>query len=118
LPAFPSQDERGRSAGCDRSISQRDAGGPPLFSGDYQIMKKVIKNISVACPSCNARVDFSSRPSLGEIVVCGNCDENLMVISLKPLEVDWPVLDEDGDWSDDDFDDYEFSSKGGRGRRS
>jgi lysine biosynthesis protein LysW len=68
------------------------------------------------CPMCGATVQVSEKKKLGDIVFCDQCDAELEIVSLKPIELDWPLddydaEDEDGwddeDDDDDDFDDYE-----------
>jgi lysine biosynthesis protein LysW len=67
------------------------------------------------CPMCGAEVKVATSAKLGAIVICGECDTELEVVSLKPLELDWPLdeMDDDEDYDDfelqdeDDLDDFE-----------
>jgi len=64
------------------------------------------KTLVAECPSCAARLHFNVRPKLGDIVVCYECEENLEVVRLNPIKLDWSLLDDD-DWADtDDYDDH------------
>ena len=44
---------------------------------------------------------------VGRQVTCANCDSELEVVWLDPLELDWPMLDLDDEEEDDDFDEDE-----------
>ena len=75
----------------------------------------VNSNISVGtCPGCGAKIRFHNRISLGEFVTCEECGDELEVVNVKPLKLDWayadPLDDDDYDYSEDDFyfDDDEF----------
>ena len=72
------------------------------------------------CPMCGAIVKVPSDSKLGDMVYCDQCDAELEVINLKPLELDWPLddyeeeydyddedgyYDDDEDYDDDDYDD-------------
>lgn len=59
------------------------------------------------CPMCGADVKVATSAKLGAIIVCGECDAELEVVSLKPLELDWPldVLEDDDDYDEFDLDD-------------
>jgi lysine biosynthesis protein LysW len=59
------------------------------------------------CPSCAALIHFNTRPRLGDIVVCYECEENLEVVRLDPIKLDWSLLDDDESWADMDIDEYE-----------
>lgn len=58
------------------------------------------------CPGCGARIRFQNV-ELGEFVVCEECGDELEIVQLKPLKLDWaysePYKGDDGD--DGDFDD-------------
>lgn len=51
----------------------------------------------VTCPGCDDELYIGGEPRLGQKVVCGECDARLEVVSLDPLEVDFPSEDDDGD---------------------
>ena len=65
------------------------------------------------CPFCKEAINLGKSAKEGDIVVCKACEAELEIVSLKPVELDWPLedFDEDGDdfddddWDDDDFDD-------------
>lgn len=59
------------------------------------------------CPMCSADVTIPKNAKLGTLVICGECEAELEVVSLKPLELDWPLDDLDED-DEDDFDDLEL----------
>jgi alpha-aminoadipate carrier protein LysW len=63
------------------------------------------------CPYCGARVALSKSARISAIVFCDECDAELEVLSLNPVELDSP-LEGDDDYSysyeyedEDDFDD-------------
>lgn len=62
---------------------------------------------NVSCPMCGAKVSVPTNAKEGDIVYCDACDAELEVVSLKPLELDWPLddYDEDEDYDYDDYDD-------------
>lgn len=65
---------------------------------------------SVKCPMCGANVTVASNAKEGDLVYCDACDAELEVVSVKPLELDWPLDDYeeyDDDYDDDDDDDYD-----------
>ncbi len=69
-------------------------------------MNRSTKTLVAECPSCAVRLHFNVRPKLGDIVVCYECEENLEVVRLNPIKLDWSLLDDD-DWADtDDYDDH------------
>jgi lysine biosynthesis protein LysW len=63
------------------------------------------------CPQCEAKVEFSTTPKLGQKVTCRSCGEKLEVFELDPIELDYEFGDDDDDddddYDDDDDDDYE-----------
>lgn len=61
---------------------------------------------SAACPACGAQVTLSNQTKIGQRVICGSCCEKLEVTWLEPIELDYPLDDDDSDDADDDmFDD-------------
>ena len=54
-----------------------------------------------ACPDCDADVVFTKAPYLGQKKTCPECQSELEVIGLTPLELDWAY--EYDDYDDDDF---------------
>jgi lysine biosynthesis protein LysW len=57
------------------------------------------------CPSCGNNVIVGSNPRLGQLFKCQSCSSELEVVSLDPVELDWPY-DED-EFDDDEELDYE-----------
>ena len=64
--------------------------------------------MSGICPFCKEAVEIKPTAKEGDIIVCAACESELEIVSLKPLELDWPLDDyyEDDDYDDDD-DDYD-----------
>ena len=58
----------------------------------------------VECISCGTEINFSAQPKMGALVTCRDCDAQLEVVWLDPVELDWPY-DEDEFDDDDDYDD-------------
>ncbi len=63
------------------------------------------------CPMCGANVSVASNAKEGDLVYCDACDAELEIVSLKPLELDWP-LDDYEEFEEDDYfeeeEDYEY----------
>ncbi|MBN2045839.1 MAG: hypothetical protein JW757_12515 [Anaerolineales bacterium] len=61
------------------------------------------------CPFCKEAVELKKTAKEGDLVVCKACGTELEIVSLKPVELDWPLddydEDEDYDYEDDDYDD-------------
>ena len=47
------------------------------------------------CPQCGYEISVGSQPHVGQQVVCPSCGSELEVVWLDPLELDWPLLDDD-----------------------
>ncbi len=59
---------------------------------------------TVLCPNCDAELEVRN-PKLGAKLDCPECEEQLEVISVDPIDVDYPYDDDwDDDW-DEDWDD-------------
>ena len=57
------------------------------------------------CPACEAEIEIEDHDvSLEETVRCPECDEELTVTNLSPVELEL-VSDEDEDEDDDSYDD-------------
>lgn len=54
-----------------------------------------------ACPECEAEIHVDEDVDKGELIHCDECDTNLEVVGLDPIELDLAPDDE----GDDDFDD-------------
>ena len=65
------------------------------------------------CPDCEEAINFKAKPKLGQRFACPNCDSELEVINLSPLEIDWaydePEVDREDDWEEEEWseDDWE-----------
>ena len=56
----------------------------------------------IFCPNCDEEFNVW-KPKLGASVKCSECGTDLEVISVDPLEVDFPLdPTDDGDWDDDE----------------
>lgn len=51
------------------------------------------------CVDCGERIYLGRRPWVGQPAFCNRCGADLEVISLNPLELDWPdnLVDDDGE---------------------
>jgi alpha-aminoadipate carrier protein LysW len=60
---------------------------------------------AVYCPECDARISLNPHATLGQKLVCPECEADLEVISVDPVELDWAYdwsWDEDEEDEDDD----------------
>lgn len=57
------------------------------------------------CPMCNSDVSIPTNAKEGDLVFCDSCDAELEVVSLRPLELDWPLDEYD---YDSDYEEYEY----------
>jgi len=53
------------------------------------------------CPQCETDVSVGSHPTIGKIVRCDGCGAELEIVWLDPIELDWPIIDDDSDEIDD-----------------
>ena len=51
---------------------------------------KTKSSIKTRCFVCGEPVQFEKYPKLGEIITCLYCGENLEVVQIEPIVVDWP----------------------------
>lgn len=69
------------------------------------------------CPGCGANIRLREPVRLGEFLICDECGDELEIISVSPVRLDWAFeepFDEDDedfdeqfmDYDDDDDDDY------------
>lgn len=60
------------------------------------------------CPACEQDITVN-RPEEGQKITCPKCGDELEVVGVNPLELDWHYeddeWDDDDDWDDDDWDD-------------
>jgi len=61
----------------------------------------------VECISCGSEIRFSKEPSMGALVTCSDCDAQLEVVWLDPIELDWPFDEDDYDEDEDNYYDDE-----------
>lgn len=59
------------------------------------------------CPQCGNEVPVGAQPKLGKIVECKECGAELEIVWLDPLELDWPLDEDEYDEEDEDLDDFE-----------
>ena len=60
---------------------------------------------SAECPQCGNEVSVGSQPRIGKLVKCKGCGAELEVVWLDPLELDWPMMDDD---YDEDYEDEAY----------
>lgn len=58
-----------------------------------------------ACPECQTEIHVDEDVDKGEIVNCEECDIQLEVVGLDPIELDLAPEDDEENYYDDD-DDY------------
>lgn len=56
-----------------------------------------IKVLVAECPDCETIIRFHGPLKLGQIVICPECEADLEVRKLDPLELYW-AFDDDADW--------------------
>ena len=56
---------------------------------------------SAECPQCGSDVPVGSQPRIGKLVECKSCGSELEVVWLDPLELDWPMMEDDDDYEED-----------------
>lgn len=65
-------------------------------------------NKNAKCPLCKENVHLGSQLKVGDQVICPGCDAQLEIVSLYPVELDWPYDGYDYYYQDDDFFEEEF----------
>lgn len=58
------------------------------------------------CPECDADIHVDEDMDKGDVVHCDECEANLEVVGLDPVELDVASSDDDDYDDDDDDDDY------------
>ena len=66
----------------------------------------------VLCPACKCTVKVEDDLEIGDCLVCDQCDEALIVVTLEPLELAVDEDEEDDEEDDDDDDDPEIGDEG------
>jgi lysine biosynthesis protein LysW len=64
--------------------------------------------VMAICPACEAQINIQGQVEMGQSVVCPQCAEDLEVIDIDPLELDWAYEELDWDGDEDDEDDDTF----------
>jgi lysine biosynthesis protein LysW len=57
------------------------------------------------CPDCEAPIRLGAQIKIGQRIVCSNCDVELEVIEVSPVELDWAYDEPEEDWDDGEWDD-------------
>lgn len=65
---------------------------------------KMLTMIMVECPTCGEMILFEKRPRLSQFVECSFCEEELEVVDLDPVQLDWPLGEDDFNYDED----YEY----------
>lgn len=64
------------------------------------------------CPLCRDTVSLGSSVKVGDRIICPGCDAQLEIVSLQPVELDWPYdggfdyYYRDDDLFEEEFDDF------------
>lgn len=58
------------------------------------------------CPECEISIRFRRQMNLGQIVICPECDTELKVSQLYPLELSWATDNHKSDYFDN-FDEWD-----------
>lgn len=48
----------------------------------------------VACPQCKQKLAIQAYVSVGNMLVCADCETNLKIVSIKPIKIVKVTLDE------------------------
>lgn len=71
------------------------------------------------CPECGSDIRLRKAPFIGQLVDCRECDVELVVVGLSPVELDLAVdWDDEDDYEDWDDEDDSSASTNGKGYRS
>lgn len=54
-----------------------------------------------ACPTCSHDIKLPGRPVIGTEITCPACGDELQVVGLEPVQLDW-LFDFD-EYDDDDY---------------
>ena len=61
----------------------------------------------VNCISCDTEIRLRKPVKIGMFVTCSECDAELEVVWLDPIELDWPFIDDDWDEEEEVYSLYE-----------
>jgi lysine biosynthesis protein LysW len=73
-------------------------------------MNKSKNGVPQECPSCGETIFVKEPLKLGTILRCRFCGDDLEIVELDPLVLDWP-MDSDDDEEFDDYDEAEYISE-------
>jgi hypothetical protein len=62
------------------------------------------------CPSCGEWVKLPDHPKIGQKITCLECEADLEVIEVNPVELDWAYIEgelDDEDWDEDEDEDWD-----------
>lgn len=59
------------------------------------------------CPSCGEWVKLLENPKIGQKITCPECEADLEVVEVSPVELDWAYLEGADELDDEDWEDEE-----------
>ena len=62
---------------------------------------------TAVCPECEERIRVEADSVQGDKIICEECDADLELVGLDPMELDPWESPPGEDYEDDDFDDYD-----------
>ena len=54
------------------------------------------------CPSCGEYIYLGDRARLGQLLTCSSCEDELEVIRLNPIILDWSYIPDDDNYGFDE----------------
>ena len=66
------------------------------------------------CPGCDQRIFLRKDPKVGDMVYCPNCEDQLEVVAIDPIELDWPWdedEDEGSEWDEEEEEEEEWEDE-------
>ncbi len=57
--------------------------------------------VKADCPSCGTKIQLILKPKLGQKLTCKQCNADLEVVWLDPLELDFPFESDEDDEAED-----------------
>ena len=54
------------------------------------------------CPGCSTKIRFTKDVEVGQFVVCAECGDELEVVKVNPVKLDWAFVDSFDEYDDDD----------------
>ena len=55
-----------------------------------------------ACPTCSHDIKLSGRPVIGAEITCPACGDQLQIVEIEPVQLDW-LFDFDSEYDDDNW---------------